>query len=83
LLTGSNNYNLGVVIPEAGSLKEVLCLARRDSMLQELFTTLSSGGLKNPGQGSVKYPGDPAEETEVRLYAGLSITNPAPLLVRE
>jgi hypothetical protein len=31
-------------------------------------------------QGSVKYLGDLAEKTKARIYAGLSMTNPAPLL---
>ena len=32
--------------------------------------------------GSVKYLDDLAEETEARIYAGLSMTNPAHLLLR-
>jgi hypothetical protein len=33
-------------------------------------------------QGSVKYLGDLAEETGARIYTGLSMTNPAHLLLR-
>jgi hypothetical protein len=57
----------------------VSCQARLDAPGTLHHTKLR--GLKNPGQGSVKYPGDPAEETEARLYAGLSTTNPAHLLL--
>jgi hypothetical protein len=49
LLTKLNIYGIGVAIADSEILKEVLCLARRDSMLPEPFTTLSSGGLKNVG----------------------------------
>lgn len=40
LLTELNNLDIGGVIPESGNLKEVLCLAGQDSMLQEPFRTL-------------------------------------------
>jgi hypothetical protein len=49
LLTRLNNYDIGVVIPESETLKEVLCPAKQDWMLQEPFTTLCSGGLKSAG----------------------------------
>jgi hypothetical protein len=49
LLTKLNYYDTEVVIPESETLMEVFCPAKRDSMLPEPFTMLSSEGLKSAG----------------------------------
>jgi hypothetical protein len=47
LLTRLNNCCIRIITLESEIPKEVLCPAKRDSMLQEPYITLSSGGLKS------------------------------------
>lgn len=49
LLTRLNNYGIEVMTLESERLKEGVCHAKQDSMLQEPFTMLSSAGSKSAG----------------------------------
>jgi len=67
-LTELNYYDIEVLIPESETLKEVLCPAKRDSMLPEPFTILSSEGLKSAGSSMTTR----TVKTSVALGSGIN-----------